>query len=105
MRLLPSSVRGRLAVLFAAGTAVVLVASAAFLYVNFNQEVDAAVTDGLRARADDLAILVSGSGPAVPVGEPFGQVVSASGAVTASSATVPGGQAVLAEPERGQALD
>ena len=100
MRLAPSSVRGRLALLFAVGSGAVLVASAGFLYVNFAGEVDGAVTEGLRARADDLASLVAEQAPAVPEGEPYGQVVAPSGEVIASSATVPGGRAVLTNDER-----
>ena len=54
----------------------------------FGAFLDGAVTEGLRARADDLALLVATAGPAVPEGEPFGQVVAPSGRVIASSATV-----------------
>jgi signal transduction histidine kinase len=79
----PTSLRARLALLFAVGSTGVLVLASALLYVDLSRELDASVNGGLRVRATDLAAAVrerSGR-PDLPAADPYAQLFDGSGAV------------------------
>lgn len=81
----PSSLRSRLALLFALGTGTLLLLSAGLLYVTLDAALEDAIDDGLRARADDVASLVT-AGRDLPPAEVFAQLLAADGRVVAASA-------------------
>lgn len=91
----PRSLRARLALAFALGSATLLLAAGGFLYLNLNGELQTAINDGLRAREDDIAADIAGGAPQVPQQDAFSQIVDPSGLLLASSATIPSGRPVL----------
>ena len=84
VRIGPSSLRSRLALLFALGTGALLLLSAGLLYFTLEAALDDAIDDGLRARADDVASLVSAD-RGIPPAEVFAQLLGADGTVVAAS--------------------
>jgi signal transduction histidine kinase len=81
-------IRLRLTLVFAAAMAVLLAATGVFLHVRLQATLDEQIDQGLRARADDVAALVSGGGALVEAGgriveadESFAQVLGPDGAV------------------------
>ena len=101
----------RLTLVFAAAMATVLVATGLFVYLRLGAELDSALEESLRSRADDVAALVQRSGPALSragdrrlseVEESFAQIVDARGAVVGGSPGV-GARPLLAPPELAQA--
>src|SRR5436305_4701403 len=99
----PRTLRGRLAVLFALGSAAVLVSSAGFLYVNLNRQLRSAVDRGLEQRADDIAADLRGGAVGVRQEEAFAQIVTGSGRVLDSSVTIAGDRPVLRPADLGRA--
>jgi two-component system, OmpR family, sensor kinase len=81
VRLLPSSLRSRLAVLFAFGSALLLVVLVGLLYVVLDHELLAAVDRGLASRSDDLAVVAAGENGQLPNRDPFAQVLQLDGTV------------------------
>ncbi len=86
--ILPTSLRSRLAVLFAAGSAVMMLVLVVALYVVLDRALLSSVDRGLHTRADDLAQVASDEAGQVPDSDPFVQVVTLDGVVT-SPATGP----------------
>lgn len=83
-------IRIRVTLAFTAAMAVVLVATGAFLYLRLASELDAAIDQGLRARAGDVAALLqsggagltaSGRSPLTEQGENLAQVLTVDGRV------------------------
>ena len=81
VRLLPSSLRSRLAVVFALGSAVLLVVLVGLLYVVLDHELLAAVDRGLASRSDDLGVVAAGENGLLPNRDPFAQVLQRDGTV------------------------
>jgi signal transduction histidine kinase len=94
----PISLRTRLAILFAAGSAVTLLLTALLLWHSLNGELNAAIGNGLEGRADDIVAVFRSRGQAVPEQDPFAQVIGPTGRVLASSTTV-GDRRLLDEQE------
>lgn len=86
MRLAPTSLRGRLALLFAMGAAALVAAASGLLFVTLESQLDAAIRDGLQARADDIGAEVHTGRVALPQEEPFAQLVNPTGTVIVTSA-------------------
>ena len=76
VRLLPSSLRSRLAVLFALGSAALLFVFTFGLYHVLDRQLLAAVDSGLKNRATDLAVVASGSQGQIPDRDPFAQTLT-----------------------------
>ncbi|HEV7888874.1 MAG TPA: hypothetical protein VGO92_15050, partial [Acidimicrobiales bacterium] len=81
----PRSLRGRLALLFAMGSAVLMLASAGSLYVVLDHQLQAAIDQGLRQRVADIAADMRTGPIAVRAEELFAQVVAPDGRVLAAS--------------------
>jgi len=103
VRVLPSSLRSRLAVLFAFGSAVLLVVLVGGLYLVLDHELLEAVDRGLVSRADDLTVTAASERGQLPDRDPFAQVLQTDGTVIdqAPSATHP--QSALS-PEQAAAV-
>jgi len=84
----PTSLRSRLAVLFAIGSGALLLVSGAFLYVNLNNQLHAAIDEGLRARADDISAAIDSGSRTVPKEEAFAALLTPSGEVVDASAAI-----------------
>jgi signal transduction histidine kinase len=97
--ILPTSLRSRLAVLFAFGSAVMMVVLVVGLYVVLDRALLGSVDRGLRTRADDLAQVATDEDGDVPDRDPFVQVVSLDGVVT-SPATGPAHDASVLTAEQ-----
>jgi two-component system OmpR family sensor kinase len=104
-------IRLRLTLAFAAAMAFLLAASGLFLYLRVGAALDRTIDQGLRGRADDVAILVRGAGPGLreAVGrrlvereESFAQVLAPDGAVLDSTPGL-GERRLLTGPELGRA--
>jgi two-component system, OmpR family, sensor kinase len=80
VRFLPTSLRSRLAVLFALGSAAVLIVFTFSLYHVLDRQLRSAVDKGLHSRAGDLALVASQHGQ-VPDRDPFAQVLTRQGQV------------------------
>ncbi|HZQ28679.1 MAG TPA: ATP-binding protein [Acidimicrobiales bacterium] len=100
----PRSLRGRLALLFAIGSAVLLLSSAGSLYVILNRQLGQAIDEGLRQRVTDIAADIDAGALVVRPEEPFAQLISASGTVLGSSATITSSRRVLGPTELHEAL-
>src|SRR5437899_13042089 len=95
----PTSLRSRLAVLFAIGSGTLLLISGAFLYVNLNRQLHAAIDEGLRARADDISADIEAGARTVPKEEAFAALLTPEGAVVDASAAIDRRRPVLSEAE------
>ena len=97
----PTSLRARLAVLFAVGSTGVLVLASAVLYLDLSHELDASVNSGLRVRATDLAAaLRERSGrPDLPAADPYAQLLDGDGAVVDAAGAALGSGPVLTPAE------
>jgi signal transduction histidine kinase len=84
--ILPTSLRSRLAVLFAVGSAVMMLVLVVALYVVLDRALLGSVDRGLRTRANDLAQVVADDDGQLPEGDPFVQVVTRGGVVTSPAA-------------------
>ncbi len=84
MRLLPTSLRSRLAVLFAMGSAAVLIVFTFALYHVLDSQLLSAVDKGLHSRAGDLAVVASQHGQ-LPDRDPFAQLMTLDGRVADQS--------------------
>jgi two-component system, OmpR family, sensor kinase len=82
VRILPSSLRSRLAVLFALGSALLLFVFTFALYHVLDHQLLSAVDKGLKSRAGDLAVVVtSNKDGQLPDRDPFAQVITLDGRV------------------------
>lgn len=82
----PTSLRARLALLFAVGSTCLLVLAAAVLYLDLDRELDSTVNSGLRTRATDLASGLRASSaedeaPDLPAADPWAQLLDDNGRV------------------------
>ena len=82
-----ASVRTRLAIIFAAGSTVLVAVTGTLLYIGFNNQLDRASDQALRDRASDIAIDIREGNPQIRVGEPFVVLLQADGRVIESTAT------------------
>ena len=96
---------------FAAVMALVLGATGVFVYLRFENELDATINAGLRSRASDVAALVKEGDPGLREGnqtlvgasESFAEVLGTGGNVTDASRSV-GGRLLLSAAESRRAL-
>ena len=96
------SSRGRLALLFALGSAALLTVSAALVYWALDGELQRAINEGLQARADDLGADVARGQTVVPPQEPFAEILDPGGHRLSSSR--PQSRATLSPAEVRRAL-
>ena len=93
MHLLPSSLRSRLALLFALGSALLLFVFTFALYHVLDHQLLAAVDRGLHSRAVDLALVAREDNGQLPDRDPFAQVLTSQGKVEdqapSTSAAIP----------------
>ncbi|BEL04087.1 ATP-binding protein [Actinoplanes sichuanensis] len=101
-RLVPSSLRTRLALTFGIGTSLVLLVALSLLYVALDRQLDAAVDADLTGRADDLLAGILARDPGAVRGDPMAQLYAADGTPVAS-ATALGGR-VLLPPDQVRAV-
>ena len=90
MRLVPTSLRTRLVLLFGAGTSVVLLLSLSLLYVGLERQLGGAVDADLAGRSADLAASVRAHDLTVVAGDPMAQLYSADGTALATSVSIAG---------------
>ncbi|HEY3240588.1 MAG TPA: ATP-binding protein [Acidimicrobiia bacterium] len=103
MRLLPASLKGRLALLFALGATLLVSATSSLVYARLDSELQRAINDGLSGRADDIGAEVRTGRVALPQEESFAQILSPAGTVIDNSTTRPVGP-VLSRAELDRAL-
>lgn len=90
MRLRPTSLRSRLALLFGAGTSAVLLFALSLLYVALNQQLGNALDADLSDRSDDLAASVRAHDLTAVAGDPMAQLYNADGAPVATAVSIAG---------------
>ncbi|GIE76491.1 two-component sensor histidine kinase [Actinoplanes philippinensis] len=97
-RLVPSSLRARLALVFGVGTSLVLLVALSLLYVALERQLDAAVDADLSGRADDLIAGMRAQDLDAVRADPLAELYAADGTPLASSAGLNG--QVLLRPEQ-----
>ncbi|MFC4066191.1 ATP-binding protein [Actinoplanes subglobosus] len=102
VRLVPSSLRARLALTFGAGTSFVLLVALSLLFVALDRQLDAAVDADISGRADDLIAGVLARDPGAVRGDPMAELYAADGTPLVSAAAL-AGQTLLA-PEQVRAV-
>ncbi len=90
MRLVPASLRARLALLFGAGTLVVLLVALSLLYVALDRQLAGAVDADLAGRGDDLMASVRAHDLTVVTGDPMAQLYDRDGTPIATSVSIAG---------------
>jgi two-component system, OmpR family, sensor kinase len=75
----PSSLRTRLVVVFTVGSALTVLAAAAFLFMAIDRTLLAEVDSALRVRSDDLEVIARSSGGEIPDRDPFAQILQGDG--------------------------
>ena len=88
-RLAPVSLRGRLALLFTAGSAIVLVLAGVLIYLDLNGELQRTINSGLMARADDIEGDITAGRIAIRQEEAFAQILGPGAVIVDSSAPAP----------------
>src|SRR5581483_5132730 len=88
-RFTPVSLRGRLALLFTAGSAVVLVLAGILIYLDLNGELQHTINTGLEARAADIESDINSGRVAIRQEEAFAQILGPGPTVVDSSAPAP----------------
>ena len=83
------SLRGRLALLFTAGSAVILVLAALLIYLDLNGELQRTINNGLMARAEDIEGDINSGRVAIRQEEAFAQILGLGAVVVDSSAPAP----------------
>ncbi len=101
-RLVPSSLRARLALIFGIGTSLALLVALCLLYVALDRQLDAAVDADLSGRADDLITGIRAQDTAAVRGDPMAQLYSADGTPVDSATTLAG--RILLRPEQVRAV-
>jgi signal transduction histidine kinase len=99
---MPSSLRGRLALLFALGAAVLVAGASSLIYAILNGELQGAIDSGLRARADDIVAEVRSGQVALPREEAFAQILSPTGRLIDTSTDIGAAPPVLSAAELAQ---
>lgn len=102
MRLVPTSLRARLALVFGAGTTVVLLVALSLLYVVLDRQLGAAVDTDLAGRSDDLLASVHAHDLTAVAGDPMAQLYDRDGTPIATSVSIAG--RVLLEPAQVHAV-
>ena len=90
MRLIPTSLRARLTLVFGAGTSLVLLLGLALLYVALNRQLNGAVDADLAGRSDDLIASVRVHDLTAVDGDPMAQLYGIDGNPIASSVSISG---------------
>jgi len=90
VRLMPTSLRARLALLFVVGTSLVLLLALSLLYAALNRQLSDAVDEDLAARSDDLAASVQAHDLTAVAGDPMAQLYTAGGVPIATSVSIAG---------------
>lgn len=103
MRLVPASLKGRLALLFALSATVLVTATSSLVYARLDSELQSAINKGLSGRADDIGAEVRIGRVALPQEESFAQILDPTGTVIDSSTTRPVGP-VLSRVDLDRAL-
>ncbi|MDQ1515747.1 MAG: hypothetical protein QOE80_1577 [Actinomycetota bacterium] len=88
-RFTPVSLRGRLALLFTAGSAAVLVLAGVLIYLDLNGELQRTINSSLTTRADDIEADVRAGRVEIRQEEAFAQILGPGAAVLDSSAPAP----------------
>ncbi len=100
MRPLPRSLRGRVALLFTVGAAVVLGLCLTVLYVLLDRQLAAALDQDLTARSGDLAAAVAAGDVGVVARDPLAQLYAADGTVRVGSPSLGDHRLLTAEQVR-----
>ncbi|HZQ83616.1 MAG TPA: ATP-binding protein [Acidimicrobiales bacterium] len=103
MALGPTSLRGRLALLFGIGSGVLVLISALVLAVTINTAVQNGINNELRTRAEDLSADLRAGDIHVRPEEAFAEVVSLDGRVLAASRTIVNQRRILGPSELARA--
>ncbi|MFD0521132.1 HAMP domain-containing protein [Paractinoplanes durhamensis] len=90
MRLVPASLRARLAVLFGAGTLLVLLLALSLLYLALDRQLAGAVDVALAGRSDDLMAGVRAQDLTAVAGDPMAQLYDSAGTPIATSVSIAG---------------
>jgi len=90
MRLIPRSLRSRLALMFGVGTSIVLLLALSLLYVALERQLHGAVDADLTGRSDDLIAGVRAHDLTVVVGDPMAQLYDTAGTPVATSVAIAG---------------
>jgi len=90
VRLRPTSLRSRLALLFGVGTSAVLLFALSLLYIALNQQLGNALDADLTARSDDLAASVRAHDLTAVAGDPMAQLYTADGVPVATAVSIAG---------------
>jgi signal transduction histidine kinase len=91
MRLVPTSLKGRLALLFALGATALVSATSGLVSARLDSELQHAIDEGLSGRADDIGAEVRTGRVALPQEESFAQILSPTGRVIDNSTSRPVG--------------
>jgi signal transduction histidine kinase len=101
-RLVPTSLRTRLALVFGLGTSAVLLLSLSLLYLALHRQLDGAVDADLAGRSDDLVASVRANDLRAVAGDPMAQLYDAAGTPVATSAALT--ERVLLDPVQVRAV-
>jgi two-component system OmpR family sensor kinase len=102
VRLAPTSLRSRLALLFGVGTSVVLLFALSLLYVALNRQLNSALDADLADRGDDLAASVRVNDLTAVASDPAAQLYAADGTPVATASSIAG--RVLLDPAQVRAV-
>ncbi|GAA2905524.1 two-component sensor histidine kinase [Actinoplanes cyaneus] len=89
-RLIPASLRARLALVFGVGTSMVVLLALSLLYLVLDHQLDAAVDQDLAARSDDLVAAVRTHDLGAVHGDPMAQLYGPDGTPIATAAAIRG---------------
>ncbi len=102
LRLVPTSLRARLALLFGVGTSLVLLLALSLLYVALDRQLDGAVDEDLAGRSADLAASIRAHDLTAVAGDPMAQLYDADGSPVATAVAIAG--RVLLSPAQVRAI-
>lgn len=101
MRLMPRSVRSRVALLFAVGASIAVAACLALLYVALDRQLTVALDEDLGSRSEDLAAAVRAGETGVVSQDPLAQLYSTDGTILAGSPSLGPARLLSADEVRG----
>src|ERR1043165_9331532 len=102
LRLVPTSLRARLALLFGVGTSLVLLLALSLLYVALDRQLDGAVDEDLAGRRAELAARIRAHDLTAVAGDPMAQLYDADGSPVATAVAIAG--RVLLSPAQVRAV-
>jgi two-component system, OmpR family, sensor kinase len=102
VRLIPTSLRARLVLLFSVGTSLVLLLSLSLLYAALARQLSGAVDADLAGRSADLAASVRANDLTAVRGDPMAQLYDAEGAPIATAVSIAG--RTLLDPAQARAV-